>query len=319
MNNQLAIIIPYYKRTFFKDTLQSLANQTDKRFTLYICNDASPEDCEDLISKYSKDLDIHYYRFDTNLGGINLVAQWNRCIAMVKTESWIQILGDDDLVSVNFVASFYNALPKIKQRGCEVIRWSTYVIDENGDRTSEQFIHPELETAVSFFERKFSKKTRSSLSEYVFKKATVLEKGFQPFNLAWHTDDMAVFEFSNNKSIFSINTAYISVRVSELNITGDSQHYVAKNKGTFQFMEYLFNNYSNVFSTGQKQILLKKLEMAYYNIPSYKRWIKVNKLYYNALGIYGTFDFLFRNFKTGVAKMLKRVHLFNTVKRITAK
>ncbi|NRR92006.1 glycosyltransferase family 2 protein [Winogradskyella undariae] len=315
----LAIIIPYYKHTFFKDTLQSLANQTDKRFTVYIGNDASPENPEALIKEFKGQLSIVYKSFSNNLGGKSLVQQWERCLALIQNEEWIQILGDDDLVSSNFVASFYNALPSITRYSSEVIRWSTYVVDENGDRTSEQFMHLKLETAVSFFERKFSKKTRSSLSEYVFKKTNVLEIGFQAFNLAWHADDMAVFEFSNNKSIYSINTAYVSVRVSKLNITGDSQHYVAKNKGTFQFMEHLFNNYSNVFSTGQKQILLKKLEMAYYNIPSYKRWIKVNKLYYNALGIYGTFDFLFRNFKTGVAKVLKRVHLFNTVKRLTAK
>ncbi|WP_434035418.1 glycosyltransferase family 2 protein [Formosa sp. 4Alg 33] len=315
----LAIIIPYYKYTFLKDTLKSLANQTDKRFTVYIGNDASPENPHELIEEFKGQMSIVYKSFSENLGGTSLVLQWKRCLALVQNEEWIQILGDDDMISSNFVASFYEAFPKIEQYGAEVIRWSTYVVNEKGVQTSKQFVHPEKETAVDFFERKFSKKTRSSLSEYVFKKATVLEKGFQPFNLAWHTDDMAVFEFSNNQSIYSINTAYVSVRVSKLNITGDSQHYVAKNKGTFQFMEYLFHNYSYVFSTKQKQILLKKLEMAYYNIPSYKRWIKVNKLYYNALGIYGTFDFLFRNFKTGVAKVLKRVHVFNTVKRLTAK
>jgi hypothetical protein len=32
----LAIVIPYYKRTFFEETLQSLANQTDKRFQVFI-------------------------------------------------------------------------------------------------------------------------------------------------------------------------------------------------------------------------------------------------------------------------------------------
>lgn len=40
----LAIVIPYYKLTFFEETLQSLANQSDKRFKVYIGDDASPED-----------------------------------------------------------------------------------------------------------------------------------------------------------------------------------------------------------------------------------------------------------------------------------
>ena len=40
----LAIIIPYFKLLFFEETLQSLAIQTDKRFKVYIGDDASPED-----------------------------------------------------------------------------------------------------------------------------------------------------------------------------------------------------------------------------------------------------------------------------------
>ena len=45
----LAIIIPYYKLTFFEDTLESLANQTDKLFKVYIGDDASPENPTDLL------------------------------------------------------------------------------------------------------------------------------------------------------------------------------------------------------------------------------------------------------------------------------
>jgi hypothetical protein len=39
----LAIVIPYYKIRFFEATLQSVAIQTDKRFKVYIGNDASDE------------------------------------------------------------------------------------------------------------------------------------------------------------------------------------------------------------------------------------------------------------------------------------
>jgi len=34
----LAIVIPYFKRTFFEYTLQSLAKQTDQQFKVYIVN-----------------------------------------------------------------------------------------------------------------------------------------------------------------------------------------------------------------------------------------------------------------------------------------
>ncbi|WP_179005939.1 glycosyltransferase family 2 protein [Winogradskyella forsetii] len=310
MQNQLAIIIPYYKRTFFEDTLLSLENQTDKRFTVYIGNDASPEDCEDLVLKYGDAIDIQYFRFDSNLGGTNLVAQWNRCLAMVKAESWIQILGDDDIVSDNFVAAFYKSLQSIETNNCDVIRISTYVIGAEGKRTSKQYTHPELETAAAFFERKFSKKTRSSLSEHIFRKSVVDRIGFRQFSSAWHTDDMALFEFSNAKPVFSINEAYASIRVSEINISGNAQHHVSKNEATFQFMTSIFNTYSDRFSIAQKKLLLKKLEMAYYNIPSVGYWFQVVKLNFKELGLSAGFNFIYRNFKNRSARVLKKLYLF---------
>ena len=48
----LAIVIPFFKLTFFEETLQSLSTQTDKRFKVYIGDDASPEDCTALLQKF---------------------------------------------------------------------------------------------------------------------------------------------------------------------------------------------------------------------------------------------------------------------------
>ena len=83
----LAIVIPFYKLTFFEATLQSLANQTDKRFKIYIGDDASPEDCSVLLEKYKGKLDFLYKRFESNLGGISLVKQWEQC-----SKQWMKCL-----------------------------------------------------------------------------------------------------------------------------------------------------------------------------------------------------------------------------------
>jgi len=54
----LAIVIPYYKLTFFEATLQSLADQTDKRFKVYIGDDASPENPSRLLERYQGKFDF---------------------------------------------------------------------------------------------------------------------------------------------------------------------------------------------------------------------------------------------------------------------
>lgn len=63
----LAIIIPYYKINFFKETLESLANQTDKRFKVYIGNDASTEDPTDLLNEFKGQIDFEYVAFTNKL------------------------------------------------------------------------------------------------------------------------------------------------------------------------------------------------------------------------------------------------------------
>lgn len=88
MANKLAIIIPAYKDAFFNKTLESLAQQTNKNFTVYIGDDNSPYNLEKIVSEYSNQLNIIYKRFPTNLGSTDLVLQWNRCLSMIQDEDF---------------------------------------------------------------------------------------------------------------------------------------------------------------------------------------------------------------------------------------
>ena len=54
MKSNLAIVIPYYKIDFFAATLDSLVHQTNTNFTVYIGNDASPTNPEELIRNRSE-------------------------------------------------------------------------------------------------------------------------------------------------------------------------------------------------------------------------------------------------------------------------
>ena len=146
----LAIIIPYYKLTFFDSTLVSLANQTDMRFNLYIGDDASPENPSILLEKYREKIDFVYHRFDSNLGSKSLVKQWERCIAISGKEEWIMILGDDDMLSENVVEAFYENLEEIKSVS-NVVRFSTCKIDDKGAKTTSDYLHPRVEKLQILF------------------------------------------------------------------------------------------------------------------------------------------------------------------------
>ena len=83
MESTLAIVIPAYKPAFLADTLRSISAQTDRDFVLYIGDDASPWDVAGEIAPFRSRMPIVYRRFDVNLGGRDLVGQWERCIGMV--------------------------------------------------------------------------------------------------------------------------------------------------------------------------------------------------------------------------------------------
>ncbi|WP_313502104.1 glycosyltransferase family 2 protein [Kaistella carnis] len=217
--NKIAIIIPYYKIDFFEETLRSVAAQTNKNFTLYIGNDASPDHPLPLIDKYFKKEDYQYFDYKENLGGKNLALQWERVLDNVK-EDWFQILGDDDVISENFVEEFYINLNKIEKNNINVIKFSQALIDGQGVILTP---YTHLKTITDYrdiWTDIFSKRERSSLSENIFRTSEYNKYKFKKYPLAWYSDDMAILEISNFKNIFFIETAQVQVRISEKSISG---------------------------------------------------------------------------------------------------
>ena len=215
----LAIIIPYYKLTFFEETLRSLSNQTDKRFKVYIGDDASPENPSKLLNEFQGNFDFVYHRFEENLGSISLTKHWERCIDLSEKEDWLMILGDDDFLGET-VIELWNKNFDAFYKKAEVIRFATKMIVQKNNEISDICEHPIWEKATDAYLRKFNHLTRSSLSEYVFSKKTFNKYHFYNYPLAWNSDDQAWLDFSDNKPIFTINECVVYVRLSSSNISG---------------------------------------------------------------------------------------------------
>ena len=271
----LAIIIPYYKISFFEEALESLANQTDKRFKVYIGDDASPENPSKLIAKYKDQLDLVYHRFETNLGGISLVQQWDRCVALSGDEEWLMILGDDDKLSPNCIEEFYKNKVEIKKYKNNVVRFATVEIDGDSKIISKEYIHPKFEKATDSYYKKISYQTRSSLSEYVFSRKVYKKFGFYDYPLAWNSDDRAWLDFSDDKPILSINESIVYFRLSMYNISGKSDNKYLKNLSQISFYRYLILNKFEFYTKQQKINFLRRYENQIKNIRrlKYREWV----------------------------------------------
>lgn len=275
----LAIVIPYYKYDFFEATLKSLGAQTNKQFHVYIGDDASPNPPNKLLEKFQGQFSLSYQRFEKNLGGTSLVQQWNRCLDLVGDEIWIQVLGDDDTLAPNVVASFYENLAEIECKSCSVIRFASQVIDQDSNFLSTIYQHPKLEFATDFLLRKFKGGTRSSLSEYIFKKEKVNTIQFKDFPLAWSSDTLAVIEFSANREIYTINDAVVFFRRSGINISSQSDS-VEKNNAWFQFYYYLLKKYGAKYPDELVNSLFQRIESTQFNNKKTPiRWLQLFRLY----------------------------------------
>lgn len=276
----LAIVIPYYKITFFKNTLDSLALQTDKRFKVYIGDDASPEDCSILLEDYKSKFNFHYQRFESNIGGTSLVKQWNRCIDLIQDEEWIMILGDDDMLSPTVVASWHTNYEVFKDSS-NLIRFASQLIYQEDNTVSELYTNPLWETATDSFYKKLIYVSRSSLSEYVFSKKAYLKYGFYDYEYAWHSDDKAWLDFADGFPIYSINESIVRVRISHLSISGKSDNRYGKYLSSIDFYRYIISEKMQNCNKKQRLRILSHYEHAIKRIrnPNLREWLSLVLLY----------------------------------------
>lgn len=270
MENKLAIIIPFYKKKYFRKTLQSLKNQSNRNFSVYIGNDHSPENIDALVTEFLGFFDFKYYKFDTNLGGSNLVAQWDRCIALSEKEEFLIILGDDDVLEENVVEEFYRFIEKTNYPNINVIRFASQLIDEDGAEISEVYENPEVEKAADSFMRVIKGEGRSSLSEHIFSRKAYKKHGFKSFPIAFGSDNVAWLEFPEMGNIYSINSANVLVRISgeHLSSSTDSALALKRKEGIHFFTKYIIENYSTYFTREDKILILKK---SYRNLRYFSR------------------------------------------------
>jgi len=214
----LAIVIPAYKPDFFRAALQSVVAQTDKRFRLYVGDDAGPPEIARICAELpAEGVDVVYRRFEENLGGSSLAAHWNRCVAL-SHEPWVWLFSDDDVMTPDCVAAIHAELEA--EPGDAVLRFDTAVIDRDGRTLADNPPHPRLEAGVDFIHARLRGERNSYVVEYVFRRAAFDRAGgFPEYPVAWCADDVAWYVFSEGGAIRTLDRGRVRWRASGVNIT----------------------------------------------------------------------------------------------------
>jgi glycosyltransferase involved in cell wall biosynthesis len=260
----IAVIIPYFKIDFFRETLLSLANQVDDQFHVYICDDNSPDNPQELLSEFEGRFSFTYHKFTENFGSVSLVKQWKRCLDLINGEEWSVILGDDDVLETNVIQDFYHHENEINGLEIDVIRFSTVVIDENNQKISNIYTHPVIENSVDSLMRKIENLTRSSLSEYIFRTNNFNNYTFKEYPSGLFSDDILILNHASFKNIYTINSSVIQIRKSKVNLSGGAK-LNTRHVALLQFYKTLLVELKENFNKQQISYIEYKLEREVFN------------------------------------------------------
>lgn len=234
---KFSILLPTYKDKFLKECIDSILQQNYKDFELIIVNDASPYDISSIVSNFSDDR-IRYYVNEKNIGSLNLVDNWNKCLGYAKGE-YIICMGDDDKLLPNCLDEYAKLIEKYP--GIGLLHGWTEIIDENSHpyvMTAMRGLH---ESAISLsWHRVKGVYNQQFIGDFCFEREWLVKNGgFYNIPLAWGSDDISA-------------------------VIGASKNGVANTQ--VPVFQYRANRYS-VSSTGNVNIKIKAIQQT-------KEWFK---------------------------------------------
>lgn len=222
MSKRISFILPAYKAKYFHQAISSILNQTYTDFELVIVNDASPENLDTIVSSFD-DSRIRYYKNKENIGGCNLVAQWNKCLEYAAGE-YVILASDDDIYFPEYLSKMSELVDKYPD--VNVFRPRVQLIDGNDNVIRVEGYLVEHISSLEFMYLLQHRMIYGGIPYYIFKKEALLDiGGFIEFPMAWGSDDATVIELSKEKGIASTTEVLFSFRMSGENITTKQNDY----------------------------------------------------------------------------------------------
>lgn len=218
MTQRLAVVIPAYKARYLDAALASLAQQTCTGFTVHVGDDASPEPIAAICARWQHVLDLRYRRFEANLGGSDLVAQWRRCVALTA-EPWVWLFADDDLMPPDAVARLMQAIDDDGD-STDLYHFDVEWINAQGRVCRMDPRFPPRLSARDFALARLRLRLSSFASEYVFARHAYERcGGFVSLGRGWCADDASWMRLAQRRGMRTLPGRRLGWRHSGHNIS----------------------------------------------------------------------------------------------------
>ena len=253
----VSFVLPAYKGEFLQSAIESILQQTYKDFELIIVNDKSPYNLKEIVASF-QDSRIRYYENSINIGGKDLVANWNQCLKYAQGD-FIVLASDDDYYLPTYLEkmiSLSERYPQINLFHCRVA-----VIDENN-----KFIYwgtpiAEYESDIDFvFQRAINLRTQL-VPEFLCRTASLKKiGGFINYPKAWYSDEMTWYTIAKGDGVVATNETLFYWRSSKTNISTSTSDIVDKAKASEKHLAGMKDLLGSLVATNDRdQYLLNYL------------------------------------------------------------
>lgn len=235
MHPRISFILPAWKGLFLKEAIQSIVGQTSPDWELVIVDDCSPDPLGEIAASFP-DSRIRYVRNEQNLGGKDLVRQWNHSISFA-TGDYIVLAADDDFYRPAFCEEIIRLAQKYPQ--ADLIHSSVEQVDEYGQHLWDDSILPEYTSKYEYLNWWLTGRSFTCIGNFAFKRSALLEMGgFMDFPCAFGSDIATPISLSRN-GVANTQEMLFCFRQSEQHLSADSTRFREKLEAISQLSEFL--------------------------------------------------------------------------------
>lgn len=213
---KFSILIPTFKAKFLKECLESILMQTYSNYEIIIVNDASPECIDDIVNQFN-DPRIQYYVNEKNIGAVDVVKNWNKCLSFA-TGSYCICMGDDDKLLPCCLAEYRKLIEKYPK--VELLHGWTELIDENGNFIRYQYERPEWESVYALIYNRWTHRFSQFIGDFCFKTESLKNRsGFYYLPLAWSSDEISATQAAKAGGVANTQVPCFQYRDNSLTIS----------------------------------------------------------------------------------------------------
>lgn len=232
---RISFIMPAWKSRYLREAVESIVRQTNPDWELVVVDDCSPEPLQEIVASFP-DPRIRYVRNGRNIGGTDLVAQWNHCITFA-TGDFVVLAGDDDLYDPEFCAECLRLAGKYPE--VDLIHASAGQIDGEGRHLGDDNILPEYTNKYVYLNAWVTGRVFTCVGNFAFRRSALEALGgFIPFPSGFCSDVATPLALSQ-KGVANTDRMLFRFRISDRHLSSDTSRFKEKLEAFSQMSEWL--------------------------------------------------------------------------------